>query len=463
MKMNIKRIICAIFAFAILVCAMSACGNKSEEGGDTASTESKKQVVTGDDAVVELPDVERADDPYATIPENIKGQTVRYATWIDHWTTEGKTPLANFFNDTGLNVELYPVAQGSYVDKIMTAIASGDIPDAFKTNEGKDNFPLTIQLAAPIDVVSTVDLTEGIWHKSMLESATIDGHVYLVNTVSSPWSGSNLVYYNKSLFTDNGFKTPEEYYEEGNWTWATMKKAMKDIKNLGPDFTGGFVDPEILGDSAGASFCMYDYKTATFKSGVNKKELLMAYQFYAELKEEGLISNAGFNAFKDGKAGLVTTGVYGLKSTGHWKDMDWNDIGFTYLPSLEDGSASKISSIYRMYGIVAGAPHANAAGYFLRYWLDPLNYDIQEETFISKKAGNFYFALTNSEADDKYFNFDDACCVLVGGNSVGVFNSKALNATAAAVGTELGKVSNVVDDAVAKANEIIEKLKAANK
>lgn len=459
MKMSIKRIICAVFAFAILVCAMSACGNKSGDTGDASSTGIKTQEVQGDDSSIAVPTVDRLDNPYATIPEDIKGQTVRFATWIDHWNTEGRVPLTNFYNDTGLNVELYFVPSDAYVDKLITAIASGDIPDAFKTNERKENFPLTIQLAAPIDVVSTVDLTEGIWHKSMLETATIDGHVYLVNTVGSPWSGSNLVFFNKSLFEDNGFKSPEEYYEEGNWTWATMKKAMKDIMSLGEGFSGGFVDPEVLADSAGASFCMYDYKTSTFKSGVNQKELLMAYQFYAELKEEGCISNSGFGDFIDGKSALVTTGVYGLKTTGHWKDMDWNDIGFTYLPSIDDSTPARISSIYRMYGIIAGAPHANAAGYFLRYWLDPDNYNIQEETFISKKAGNFYFELTNAEADEKYFNYDDACCALVGSDTPDIFYGKAANATPSAVNTELQAVSNVVDDAVKKANEIITTLR----
>lgn len=476
MKNSIKRIICAIFAFAILVCAMSACGSSNAgEGDDTAnagsgteSKTSKNQSIDGDDASISINQVSVQSndpyfnfDPYATITESMKGQTVRYATWINHWETEGKVPLSNFYKDTGLNVELFTVAQGSYVEKIMTSIASGDIPDAFKTNEGKDNFPLTIQLAAPIDVVSTVDLNEPIWHKSMLETGTIDGHVYLVNTIGSPWSGSNLVYYNKSLFEDNGFKTPSEYYEEGNWTWTTMLKVMKDIKALGTDFHGGYIDVEVLGDSAGASFCMYDYKTATFSSGVAKKELMQTYQWYADAREQGLTTGS-FANFKDGKCGIVITGVYGLKNTGHFKDMNWNDIGFTYLPALEDGTQGKISSIYRMYGIIDGAPNANAAGYFLRYWLDPNNYDIYD-TFISNKAANFYFELTNSEASDKYFNFDDACCVLVNNTSSSVFNGGAKAASSAQVNSKLQAVSNVVDEAVSKANLLIEDLKDRNK
>ncbi len=459
MKTNLKRIICAIFAFAMLVCALSACSGST--GTDSTAAPANK-VVSNDDPVVSATTGNYTGewagfDPYATISDSIKGQTVRFATWIDHTKTEGANALANFYRDTGLNVELFTVTQGLYVEKIITSIASNDIPDAFKTNEGKDSFPLTLQIAAPIDKVSTVNLDEPIWHKSLLETGTIDGHVYLVNTIGSPWTGSNLVFYNKKLFEENGFTTPEQYYEQGNWTWATMEKAMKEIKSLGPDYFGGVLEVDMLGDSAGASFCMYDYKTATFSSGVNKKELLMTYQWYNSVREQGLLGN-GRGDFANGKAGICITGVYGLKNTGYFKDMDFNDIGFTYLPALEDGSKGKTSAIYRMYGIVAGAPNADAAGYFLRYWLDPANYDLNN-TFISNKAGNFYFELTDCHADEKYFNFDDVCGTFVGAKDESVFNGDAKRVVPGGVKTKLDAVSNKVDDAVKKANQMIQDLK----
>ena len=466
MKNSIKRIVCVLFSLFVLVGAMSACGSKKDTTSDTSGASSNKggssgastvSILTPSDATGEYKNF----DPYASIPDSIKGSTVRFATWIDHTRTEGAVPLANFERDTGLKVELFTVAQSGYVSKLQSSIASGDIPDVFVSNEGDQNFPLTMQFAAPINKVSTVDLKEPIWDQSMIATATIDGNVYLVNTIGSPWSGSNLCYYNKSLFEENGFTTPAEYYEQGNWTWATMKKVMKDVKSLGDDYAGGMVDVEILGDSAGVSFVMYDYKTATFKSGVNTKELLAAYQWYADAREEGLLGGT-YQKFKEGKCGIVTTGVYGLKATGHFKDMDPNDIGFTFLPSLEDGTASKTSSIYRMYGIIAGCKNANAAGYFIRYWLDPKNYDI-DNTFVTIEAGNFYYTLINKTADEKYFNYDDAVCILIGSDSSGVFINGPMGASSAQVKTKLDEVSNKVDQAVTEANKIITDLKNANK
>ena len=196
----------------MLVFAMTACGgdekqdSTSSENSEVASNEivsAIKPAISSGSPYIDF-------DPYATISDSIKGTTVRFATWVDHTQPEGAVPHANFEADTGLKVELYTVKQDGYVNALMTKMASGDIPDVFVSIEGDGCFPATIQIAAPINKVSTVDLNEPIWDQTMLESATIEGNIYMVNTIGSPWSGSNLVYYNKRIFSENGIKPPEE-------------------------------------------------------------------------------------------------------------------------------------------------------------------------------------------------------------------------------------------------------------
>lgn len=469
MKTSIKRIICLLFVLCLVVCAFSACSGGSDVSSSTPSngsvnSDDPNKEVSANKASVEAGskyDPANGWDPYATMSESIKGSTVRFATPIDHWNTEGAVPLENIYKDIGINADIMNVPQAGYVEAIKQKIATHDIPDVFKSNEYDGSFPLTLEIAQPIELASTVDLNEPIFDQSIIKRGTIGGHIYLVNTIGSPWSGSNLVYYNKALFEDNGFKTPAEYYEEGNWTWETMKKVMKDVVQLGTDYKGGYVDPEVLGDSAGVSFCMYDYNTNTWSSGVEKKELTATYQWYADARDEGLLGG-GFQSFVQGKCGIVITGVYGLKKTGHFRDMAAENLGCTYLPALEDGSKAYTSSIFRMYGIVAGAPNADAAGYFIRYWLDPDNYDLSD-MFMSNEAGNFYYELINNNADNKYFNFDDCVCNLIGEKGSEVFYQKASWATSAQVPTEIAAVKNKVNDAVAKANALMQKIIAANK
>ena len=215
MKTSMKRVFCIIFAMCIALFALTACGG-GEDNTDvssqapTGNNGDDSEVIATKPSGIEGTEWENF-DPYATAA-GLKGTTVRFATWIDHTETEGAVPLANFEADTGLKVSLFTVPQSGYVNTLMTKMASGDIPDVFVNNERDGNFPMTIQIAAPINKVSTLNLDEPIWHKSMNESGTIDGNVYLVNTIGTPWSGSNLVFYNKLIFEENGFKTPADYY-----------------------------------------------------------------------------------------------------------------------------------------------------------------------------------------------------------------------------------------------------------
>ena len=473
MKVSVKRVLCLISAL-LLVFALTACGGGDDDSSTNSSaasgTSSKKENVTVIDRI-EIEKGSKYDDPnyspYANIPESSKGVTVRYATWIDHTQTEGAVPLANFFNDTGIHIELYTVKQSGYVNTLMTKIAAGDIPDVFISNEGDQAFPLTMQIAAPINKVSTVDLEDPRWDKTICATGTIEGNVYLVNTLGTPWTGSNLVFFNKTLFEENGFKSPEDYYDEGTWTWDNMLKCAKEIKSLGSDYKGIAIgstgrEMDILCGAVGTSFIKYDYKTHTFSSGVNDQNLLRGMQWYADAKEQGILDGS-FSYFTKGKCGIAIRGPYGLKNTGYFKDMNPEDVGFTYLPAFEEGEKGLVSAIYGMHGIIENCPNPDAAGYWIRYWLDYNNYDLNN-TFLTIEAGDFYYELINTVADEKYFTFDDPCAYLIGEQyGRDAFWKPALNASSAGMKTAIDSVSNKVDQAVNAANDLMAKKIAADK
>ncbi len=466
MKLHIKRTLCVVAALLILVCAFSACGSDTNTDVSTPSQTNSSNSGSSEITVVpNAPEIEEGSkydpatwDPYATISDSIKGQTVRHATWGDPTTNESAIAYANFEADTGLKCEVFTVPQSGYPEHIKAKIAIGDAPDVFMTNEGNQSFPLTLDFAAPINLVSTVDLNDPIWDKSMLESTKLNGNIYGVNTIGTPHTGSNLVFFNKRLFESNGFKTPAEYYAEGKWTWDNMLKCLKDIKSLstsGNAYYGAHLEMDILAGSVGASFTKYNYDTNTFSSGINDPKLLSAFQWYANAKEQGLLDGS-INSFVQGRCGIVVRGTWGLKSTGYFTDMNPEDVGFTYMPSFEEGEESLVSSIYRVYGICEGAHHPDAAGYFIRYLLDPANYDLQN-TFLTPEAGQFYYELTNRTADQKYFNFDAGLATLIGQDQNTAFYNAAKSASSAGVKTAIDSVANKVDNAVAMANELIAK------
>lgn len=464
MKMNVKRILCAIFAFCLIVCLFSACGNKdngensSQSGGPQGTGSGSINVNEYEDEDVDEKYLDPDYNPYESIPESSLGKTVRFATWIDHTTTEGAVPLRNFERDTGLKIELFTIPQGTYSSVLQSKIAAGDIPDVFVTNDDVSGFPIMLEYAAAVNKVSSVDLNDPIWDQSMLKLGTIGGNIYFLNTRNSPWSGSNLTYYNKALFEENGWTTPAEYYERGDWTWDTAFKVMKEVKALGDGYEGGYIADSILTGAAGTSFTKYDLNSNTFSSGVNDPKLTESYQWYIKCKQAGLFGAQWANfkqLFKEGKLGLAFQGVYGLKTTGHWKDMDFKDVGYTVLPAVDENTPSRTSSIWRTYGIVDGAPNADAAGYFIRYWLDYKSYDLNM-AFISTEAGNFYYELINKTVEQKYFNFDATTCRYVGAGDW-VFNTPAKQAPSEQqVGPKVQSVANVVNQAVEEANKVIQ-------
>lgn len=449
--MTFKRILCLVFALCLMVSVMSACGGKKDNTSSAGNTSSKSDKIEAID-----PDMTGWEDfdPYKQMPASSKGVTVRYATWIDQKADIGAYTLANVKNDIGIDVELYFIKQSGYVQEIMTKIASKDIPDVFISNEAGGAFPITLQIAAPINKVSSVELKDPRFDQIFLKNATIEGNTYYLNTIGTPLGNGNMVFYNKRLFEENGYTTPEEHYENGTWSWDTLLNCAKDIKALGDDYKGIHLELDILAGSVGTSITKYNFGTHTFSNGTQDPTLLKAYQWFAEAKENGYIDGS-LGAFTNGKCGFYIRGPYGLQSKGYFMDMDFEDVGFTWLPSFNEGEKGLISSIYGAHGIVDGAPNADAAGYFIRYWLDYKNWDL-ENVFFSVEAGQFYYKITEATADEKYFNFDWPLAILAEYADVNSAFYSTINKTSKNdMKTVLDSMSNIVDTAVERGNQLI--------
>ncbi len=456
--MSFKRILCLVFAICLAVSVLGGCGKKEKPTGDNSSTAStpSSNVIVGNDPVIE--EGSKYDpatwDPYATMPEECKGTTIRLAEWPDTDESFDAYIKANIYNDIGLNYEMFWLPAYGYVSALMTKITIGDIPDVFKSNERDQAFPLTLQVAAPINKVSSVDLNDPRWDQSFLSGATIEGNTYMVMTVGCPLSNGNMVFYNKRLFEENGFKSPADYYADGTWSWDNLLKCAKDVKSLGSDYTGAWLEMDILAGSLGTSITKYDfYGSKKFLNNTSDPMLLKAHQWYADAKEEGYLDGS-MESFIEGKCAIYVRGPYGLNKSGYFKDMDPNDVGFTWLPSFEEGVKGRVSSIYGARGIVDGAPNAEAAGYFLRYYLDYHNWDL-DNIYITTEAGQFYFEITETLAEDKYYNFDDPLCYNIGSTANSSFYSNLDNVSSAGIKTALDSISNVVDEAVNAGNDLI--------
>ncbi len=389
--------------------------------------------------------------------EKLKGTTLKFATWKNPYTDEDGPVIKSFEEKYGIKVEIVTVNQGDYVNTISGLIASDNSPDIYFSN---NDFPAALSCLQPIDAMN-LNLDDSIWDKGTFDMSTVNGKTYLVNTVGNIWNEVDCVFYNKRLLEDNGITTPEEYYEAGKWTFAALEKVMTEVKNLGNTYTGGYVDFRTIIGSTGAGY--YKFENGQFSNGMDSK-LTDVNRILATWYKNGLVKDYGNNnnrdEFIDGKVGIAITNAYGLKKTGYWQKMNSDDIGFTYLPDYDEETKAVTTGLFRGWGLIKGSKNPEAAGLFLRYYLDVSNYDL-DSAFISTSAKNFFFKLTSSgSAADKNMYFMSGAAPITN-----IYLSQFAdisNSDPNQVAQQIATMKNVVDSGVNKLNDFVSKQTSNN-
>lgn len=384
-------------------------------------------------------------------PEDYRGTTVRYATWKDPAQNEDGKVVKDFEKKYGIKVQIDITPQDTYNVDIASKIASGSPPDIYFDN---NMFPSSLSVLQPLDAAK-LDLTDPIWDQAVLKLSTVGGKPYIVSTLGNIWAENVCVYYNKKLLEDNNITTPEEYYKAGKWTYAALTKVMTDVKNLGMDYIGGYLDFDAMLCSVGTSF--YQFKNGTFTNGTSDPMLTNVMQYIATSIKNGLVKGIYYvnrDEFKTGKVGIAITDAFGLKKTGYWQGMNPSHIGFTYLPSWDEKTPAKVTGAFRGWGIVKGAKNPVGAGIFLRYYLDVNNYDTSS-AFINSDAENFFFKLTAGDTSNKYCSMLVGATQYLGKDRTDYF--EIASGDPAQVSKKISALKNTVESEVAKLNAFLKK------
>ena len=384
--------------------------------------------------------------------KDYEGTEITYATWRNPALYEDGPVVEEFEKKYGIKVNIDLMNEADYTNTVLGRIASGKSPDVYFSTY---TFPYCIDALQPIDAAK-LDLSESIWDKSLIDISTVNGKTYLVDTVGNIWKDEDMIFYNKKLFRDNEWTTPEEYYKEGNWNYDTMKKCMQQVASLGTDYIGGAIHLEGLIHAAGGS--VIGMKDGKFYNGTTNTVTQDIMRWASNGLKEGWLSTTSIytalNEFPSGKVGVAVLHSFGLKKTGYLRNMKASDIGFTFLPSW-NGEKYKPTSFVRGWGLCKGAKNPVAAGIFLRYYLDVNNYDTSS-AFISKDAENFFFKLTSTATADKnfYFCYGSGVNGVTGKESaVGDYISKPATSDPTQVVTVISSYQNEINADINKLNE----------
>ena len=254
--------------------------------------------------------------------------------------------------------------------KLSALLAAGTPPDLYQPIEGYPQFAIN-GYAQPIDEL--INLKDPIWKdvKDAYDATEWKGkhNFVVVNT-----GASNLCWYNKSMFENNGLETPYELYKAGNWNWNTFRDAA--IK-LTQDTDGDKVidqwgyssGPEALIGTTGKDLIKINGKDGTMINNLKDQDIVNAFTFFQESgpAKHNIIQpdlNAYMQDFAQGKLAMFLGATWA--DTVWWKDMAAKgEVSFVPAPKYPDGSDYYVAGSAEIWMIPKGAPNPKAAAAFL--------------------------------------------------------------------------------------------------
>lgn len=131
-----------------------------------------------------------------------------------------------------INVELKSFPRAEYNQKMLTELAGNNAADVFyikpetlaKMRDSDSLMDVSDYLASTESYVKETEFPEGFWG-----GAKVNEKIYGVAVDVNPM----VLYYNTAIFEELGLKSPQEYYDEGNWSWDTFKELNKKVVESG--------------------------------------------------------------------------------------------------------------------------------------------------------------------------------------------------------------------------------------
>lgn len=391
---------------------------------------------------------------FENTPSELKGTTVKFATWIDHKSCDYAHVFSDFTKLTGINVEIVAIPQTEYIVKLTGMKASGTAPDVIVDNM---EFPRTLSLVQPLTEATTaINIKNSVWDQDVAKLYTINGKCYGITGSNTNWEmASPLCYFNIPLLQKYGIKTPADYVKENNWTLDTLKKCAQDCKDAGI-YTPCEIDVTIFSNIYADGPFHYDAKTAKYTNTMGTSKFKQTWNWLADLHEKGLaqLTNSWASSLTSGQTGFVISGAYGLrKQPGWFYQMDPDDIGYAYLPKEKKSDSKYPTSTYcRGYCVAAGAKNPKGAGYFLRYFLNDDWYE-DDEIFKDSRAAAMHKELQKNK-NFTHPNVDGI--VTTQYEDYKTFFNELTMSTPQQVTANIDKVSQKMDYCVKKANSLID-------
>ncbi|HZG85814.1 ABC transporter substrate-binding protein [Paenibacillus sp.] len=439
-KRNRMSLSLALIAAVLLVLAAGCSGGGAGADAPSASEPQASNETTGGSAP--------AAEPEADAPKVDGNITILYHTSKEQYEqNKAANPdaydvvyetIPQFEEATGGKVTVIAVPWGDQKPTLISMVNAGDQVDVAQAND--QNFPVypLKNIVQPID--QYIDISDPLWNGAVTNTFTFGGKPYAVGASAAPI----VLYYNKTLFENNGVKTPSEYYAEGDWTWETFREVAKELTmdtdgdGKNDQFGFGWWDhgyPLFVG-SNGKTILSYN-ADGTITTNYDSENVKEAMQFaqdallndkYIDSEKEG---DYFFAEFKNGK--LAMTAEYGFAGFNVLKS-DY-EIDFVPVPTGPRGAPDAGPGGLSGWSIPAASKNPEGAAAFIRMMSEneaKMNAETNAQKFgqdkvdlMNKLADHILFAPIGVE---KYWDANGAVVTgIKDGSPVGTFAANAKN------------------------------------
>ncbi|WP_084821772.1 sugar ABC transporter substrate-binding protein [Bacillus sp. SA1-12] len=275
-----------------------------------------------------------------------------------------------------IKVKLVPIPSDGYIQKLQTQLQGSQAPDVFYVGDGDISkiietgklAPLSEYMNSSESYAKPDEFAEGLWG-----AAKKDDEIYGITVDCNPM----LLYYNKKLFSELGIKTPQEYFDAGEWNFAAMEEVTDQLRDGGKY---GFI-----ADNGWASLFswiwanggeIYNKETGDFVLDQNPQGM-EAMEFLAKMVKDKNFTYTGSLPKGQGAEAMFMSGQVGMVAAGRWftplfhenKSLEWDYISW---PSNTENKTEPVGIPTAYMAVNNDSKNKEAAMKFASYYTSTL-------------------------------------------------------------------------------------------
>ena len=228
-----KNKLSLLFVLLAVICVFSSCGSSDSDTGDRTASDADREYLD----YIGIEDMNGYNFRMLLRPGMIVDQYVEEETGdiVNDAVYRRNETVKTLFN---IDISYIESTASNGGDAINTILAGDDQFDVILPHS-RTAFQYAVQnTVVNFNNVKTLDLTKEWWSKDIVDSANINGHLYVLDGdfQTQRLSSAFTMYFNKRIFDELGLDYPYNLVLNDNWTFDAFSKLVKQgTKDLNGD------------------------------------------------------------------------------------------------------------------------------------------------------------------------------------------------------------------------------------